>query len=466
METFMKHLFCLWALTISHAASHQDGFEEPGIVFVVLTQENGLSAGAARFLSQSIHQQAAALSLGDPIVYLTHKHWPDVLGSWTIFPLLERLLEAHRDDGRWFFFCEDSTQLDLGRLVKLLNKYNCTDDHFLGHALWDLESTIIHHFDDPMSLAYPAISAGMVLSSSALNRAATAWAQTASHEFSIDRQYEFAKFLGTPECGALLLEDVPSFCLKQEKGRSCVTWSARQTPSCGHPAPGDAVLFAVKTCSQFHKERVPLVKATWAKDAEQVVFFSDVEDADIPTVTVGVSNVKRGHCAKTMAILKHVLSNGLLDTRTRWLVVADDDTLLSIPRLLDFLGCFNADDEIALGERYGFGSASGRGYDYLTGGSGMVFTKRTVERIVQSGCSCPSDDSPDDMLLGACLQRLGIPLTHSPLFHQARPDDYSSALLSHQRPISFHKFWMMDPIETYRRWLNDGPSNGSQHDEL
>lgn len=82
---------------------------------------------------------------------------------------------------------------------------------------------------------------------------------------------------------------------------------------------------------------VPLVKATWAKDAEQVVFFSDVEDADIPTVTVGVSNVKRGHCAKTMAILKHVLSNGLLDTRTRWLVVADDDTLLRRDVCLLFL---------------------------------------------------------------------------------------------------------------------------------
>ncbi|CAN7985194.1 unnamed protein product, partial [Ixodes hexagonus] len=438
----------------------------PSIVFVVLSQENDFSAAAAKLLSQSIQQQAAALSLGAPIVYLAHEHWPDVLGSWTIFPLLERLHQANGGDSQWFFFCEDTTQLDLGGLVNLLDKYNCTDDHFLGHALWDVESTIIHHFDDPMSLAYPAMSAGVVLSVSTLSRAATAWTQAASHEFSIDRQYEFAKFLRTAECGALILENVSSFCLGQEKGSSCITWSPWQAPSCGHPAARDAVLVAVKTCGQFHEERVPLVKATWVKDAGRVVFFSDVEDSNIPTVTVGVSNVQRGHCAKTMAILKHILSNGLLDVHTMWLVVADDDTLLSMPRLLDLLGCFNAEDEIALGERYGFGTASGLGYDYLTGGSGMVFTKKTVERIVHSQCSCPSDDSPDDMLLGACLQRLGIPLTHSPLFHQARPDDYSSALLSHQRPISFHKFWMMDPIETYRRWLVDVPTNGSQHDEL
>ncbi|KAH6932107.1 hypothetical protein HPB50_002869 [Hyalomma asiaticum] len=42
----------------------------------------------------------------------------------------------------------------------------------------------------------------------------------------------------------------------------------------------------------------------------------------------------------------------------------------AIPRLLDLLSCFDSEEDVALGERYGFGAASGRGYDYLTGGSG------------------------------------------------------------------------------------------------
>lgn len=64
-------------------------------------------------------------------------------------------------------FTVGRVHVDMSNMKRMVSS---AQDHFLGHALWDLESTIIHHFDDPMSLAYPAISAGMVLSSSALNR--------------------------------------------------------------------------------------------------------------------------------------------------------------------------------------------------------------------------------------------------------------------------------------------------------
>lgn len=39
---------------------------------------------------------------------------------------------------------------------------------------------------------------------------------------------------------------------------------------------------------------VPVVKATWEKDAEFLEFYSDVTDASIPTVTLGVTNTERG----------------------------------------------------------------------------------------------------------------------------------------------------------------------------
>ncbi|KAH6932106.1 hypothetical protein HPB50_002868 [Hyalomma asiaticum] len=114
----------------------------------------------------------------------------------------------------------------------------------------------------------------------------------------------------------------------------------------------------------------------------------------------------------------------------------------------------------------------------------MVFSRKTAERIVNSPCSCSKDDSPDDMTLGVCLKQLGVPVMHSPLFHQVfilcitfslllrhvflqgRPDDYSRQLLSHQRPISFHKFWMMDPVAAYRKWLAHSSHNLTRHEEL
>lgn len=39
---------------------------------------------------------------------------------------------------------------------------------------------------------------------------------------------------------------------------------------------------------------VPVVKATWQKDAGFLEFYSDVADASIPTVSLGVPNTERG----------------------------------------------------------------------------------------------------------------------------------------------------------------------------
>lgn len=43
--------------------------------------------------------------------------------------------------------------------------------------------------------------------------------------------------------------------------------------------PKSAIYFAVKTCQKYHHDRVPVVKNTWAKHAEYLHFFSDVQGA-------------------------------------------------------------------------------------------------------------------------------------------------------------------------------------------
>jgi UDP-glucose:O-linked fucose beta-1,3-glucosyltransferase len=104
-----------------------------------------------------------------------------------------------------------------------------------------------------------------------------------------------------------------------------------------------------------------------------------------------------------------------------------------------------------LGERYGYElHSSDSGYNYITGGAGIVFNLKTVKKIVES-CSCPSSQSPDDMIIAACLKQFDIEPIHSSLFHQARKKDYSKAVLS-SRSISFHKFWQIDPVEEYSKW--------------
>lgn len=44
--------------------------------------------------------------------------------------------------------------------------------------------------------------------------------------------------------------------------------------------------------------------------------------------------------------------------------------------------------------------------------------------------------------------------------------DYPEERLHHEEPITFHKFWMMDPVREYQLWLQDHSSHSDSHDEL
>jgi UDP-glucose:O-linked fucose beta-1,3-glucosyltransferase len=59
-----------------------------------------------------------------------------------------------------------------------------------------------------------------------------------------------------------------------------------------------------------------------------LAFKSLFSDASIPTIDLGVPNTEHGHCGKTIAILKHIalIAPSLQDTK--WIVIADDDTIL------------------------------------------------------------------------------------------------------------------------------------------
>ncbi|XP_023210548.1 beta-1,3-glucosyltransferase-like isoform X1 [Centruroides sculpturatus] len=259
------------------------------------------------------------------------------------------------------------------------------------------------------------------------------------------------------------LQNIPEFCLSR-LSEKCVTWITESTPLCEYEVNRDDVCFFVKTCEKFHADRVPVVKNTWGKDASCLIFFSEKTDGSIPTINLGIPNVEFGHCAKTMAIIQYFIKSRYHHNKN-WLVIADDDTLLSVPRLLKLLRCYNSSEAIALGERYGYDVLSGQGYNYITGGGGMVFSVETVKQL--GTCQCPSKDSPDDMILGICLKKFGIPITHSKLFHQARPMDYAPEY-HHHPPISFHKHWMIDPEQVYQEWLADSDiqRDDAAHSEL
>ena len=55
--------------------------------------------------------------------------------------------------------------------------------------------------------------------------------------------------------------------------------------------------------------------------------------------------------------------------------------------MISMLHCFDPNEEdVHLGQRYGYRVAYGRhGYDYVTGGGGMVFSRKMVDTMLLRG---------------------------------------------------------------------------------
>lgn len=480
-------------------------------VFVIMSQSGRGRVGEET--KAALMEALRADGLAYPHLVLLHKDLPDLEhGGWTFFPLFRRLIRDYGESAEadWFVFLDESCRLDPSKFGRLLARHRPEDDQeeaddglvFVGRALQDREPTIIHHFDDPgreesssgrPQFSYPDPASGFLMSSGLVRLLAVELYEADYNvpgfprDFSIDPAFELAKVVRSVthlKAGkAVHLVDDPELCSHHHGlgsvPASCATW--RQLPPCqvddGQDgdvsgrveAQAEAVLFAVKTCQKFHRERLPVVQGTWGAAAPNVVYFSEVEDPEFGTIRPGnVSNTESGHCAKTEAILDYFRDNANRNDWD-WLVVADDDTLFSVARTSRLLGCFDPDEPVALGERYGFQVASGEfGYDFPTGGAGMIFSRAAVSKlrpVVDGGgahrvCRCPKADSPDDMHIGSCLANAGIPLTHVRGLHQARPDDYAPArvAMSDQPVISFHKFWMNDPLQVYAEWFKESDS--------
>ncbi|KAJ8967510.1 hypothetical protein NQ314_002825 [Rhamnusium bicolor] len=347
---------------------------------------------------------------------------------------------------------------------------------WFGNALHDNEATIIHHFafsENPEYFKYPNIASGFAISITLLNRLSSRIKEsTSTSDFSIDSSHELALFIWNKGAGQMLQHE-SALCNREQPHCAAFPTSFRV---CGSLVPKTSLYFAVKTCKKFHKDRVPVIKKTWSKHLTRVTFFSDVEDDSIPTVNLGIQNTDQGHCAKTLGILGYVAKEIQNDTNIRWIIIADDDTILrqhyyseevqkvvindtlaySVHRMQQLLTCYDASEEVALGERYGYNVLSPRGYNYITGGGGMVFSRPLLDKLIQKGvCDCPSLNTPDDMFLGICIAGLGVSVTHSPFFHQARPVDYAFGYLETQDAVSFHKHWMIDPVKVYKKWFED-----------
>lgn len=422
------------------------------IVIVIISQNNKYNLGLAQNLTQDVYEQSIELYQKTPVIHISNKDFPDK-ADWTFLPLFSYLVYLHQHNSSWVFFVQDYTSLRLKLLLEVFEKYDQTQEIWFGNALSDEAATIIHHFafyDNPNFFKYPNLASGFAISIPLLIKLSNEWEtdKTLTSNFHIDSGYELARFVWNDARGPML-EQETALCSTYEKPELCASFPS-QFHTCDNLVPINNIYFAVKTCTKFHNDRVPIVKKTWGNHTPIIKFFSDKEDKSIPTIDLGVPNSENGHCMKTVAIIKYISKEIEINANIQWIVIADDDTILGVNNLRRLLSCYDYNEKLCLGERYGFELRDHLGYNYITGGGGMVFS-RYLLTLLANNCICPSLTTPDDMYLGICMAKLGVDVTHVSGFHQARPSDYSPDYLASHEAISFHKHYMTDPVKIYKQ---------------
>uniref|UniRef100_A0A8R1DUN7 N-acetylgalactosaminide beta-1,3-galactosyltransferase n=1 Tax=Caenorhabditis japonica TaxID=281687 RepID=A0A8R1DUN7_CAEJA len=383
-------------------------------------------------------------------VYDALNEWPESEGMWTLFPAILKLPTSPN----WTILASDTSRISISRLKMFTANKSANEDVYSGFGLVDKEPTIIHHFgmNVPENFRYPLLYAGILLSRSVVQKIQST-ISTERVNFAIDASYEFS--LSLHKWHNLHLTHEPNyFCPFREdfESETCIVHA--KIPTQGQSVlPDELVHVMIKTFSGHHTTRLPVLQHTWTRDIQRIEYCSDKADSKIPTIDLGVQNTEHGHCGKTWAILRRFLQ--VSGDGAKWLLVADDDTLMSWTRLKKMLAAYDPDDAIIIGERYGFGFGmqGDSGYDYPTGGSGMIFSRSAVENLLDTCPSCASDSDPDDMTIGMCAIRSGISIIHEPRLHQARPQDYAAEYLHH--PISFHKYTEIDPMMVFYYYLVD-----------
>lgn len=430
----MKYIFILLFFSFSNTNQVTNEF-----VILLISQPH-------IYILSQIHNASTYIPTHIPLLY-THSYATEISNWYAIYPIFPSILKQY-PQLKWLFICEPQTRFNLTKLLEFTEK---TEDLYIGHGLYDTEPSIIHHYSFSFDNPYPDFASGLLISREILSSFTERLkSYTKPIDFIIDIKYELNQLINELT-EKKLIDRSDLFCIQYKK--SCLTWyDGHDDYLCSRKdVKLNDLYIGIKTYINYHQTRINYLKKTWLNNQLNYNLFTNninetIDDKNERFI-INRENTERGHCHKTFTILNYFYQT---KQSFKYLIIADDDTLLSIPRIFRLIQCFILSNEqsIVLGERYGYGNY----YAYPTGGSGIIFNRQAVQEIL-SNCECPSPDTPDDMYLGLCLKRLNIPLIHIQELHQAQPNAYSKDWLSHQKPISFHKFDGIDVEEIYETYL-------------
>lgn len=168
------------------------------------------------------------------------------------------------------------------------------------------------------------------------------------------------------------------------------------------------ILCMVITSPKDHMSKAFIVKATWGKRCDVLVFISSEMDPRLPAMDLKLGNDTYNTIwGKTREGFKFVYDKyrHLAD----WFIKADDDTYLIVDNLRSFLTSHDPSDPIYFGCHFTPYVEQG----YMSGGAGYVLSNEALTRYVNQAYAnktlCRADfHGAEDVEMGKCLQNIKV----------------------------------------------------------
>ena len=124
--------FCIFILLFCTRASDSTILDRTNII--IMSQKAHGQSGMK--LRDHLHSLLKDAGVDHPKLLLLHKDLP-IHGSWTIFPILSKILHRFETSIDWFVFVDERSSIDAITLSSILDSHNATKNIFLGrHLIW------------------------------------------------------------------------------------------------------------------------------------------------------------------------------------------------------------------------------------------------------------------------------------------------------------------------------------------
>ena len=135
----------------------------------------------------------------------------------------------------------------------------------------------------------------------------------------------------------------------------------------------------------------------------KIIYVSEEENKDFPTVGIKVDHGRDHLTAKTMGAFDYIYKNHYDDAD--WFIKADDDTYVIVENLRYLLSAHAPTEPIFFGHHFKVIVKQG----YFSGGGGYVISKEALTRYGKRAPGlCAKDQGAEDVEWGRCMERLGI----------------------------------------------------------